>query len=179
MYKANVIRESQDQIWVFNDPLYLFHPVTQTSKFPRSCLGWWLWSCKGCRGSFGTSHPSTLMMAMAWGILCSLRRQPSQVICIPSFHCDYFFYYPQRRLCLKLYEGEENVFLSHRKAALVLHVLKWLLLKLRSAFRMTLQDMNRYLNAFWKPCHGTLTVTVLIPQRAFFPCLSGTFECCS
>lgn len=141
---------------------------------------------KGGSGLICGLATSLPFVMMAWGgsnvasISCwTAPIQPSRVICIPSLHCDLFFllaWHPGRGTALKPYEGETKVRVcpcvgwSRCKAALILHHIfdpvfrrgETAVIEAALCFQngpyllLWLQDMNRYLNAFWKSCHGTL-----------------------
>lgn len=126
-------------------------------------------------------------------------------ICIPSLHCDLFVRTtPQNRLCVNPVEGETKVCVCPCRLILLQSsahppphpdpVLffsrggKRPSLKLRYTFRMALLAAVTAGHEPLAECFleslswHIVTVTVLIPQRAFFffsSCLSGTFECCS
>ena len=201
------MRESQDQIWVINDPLHLRHPITQTSQTSQR-LPWWLTVVpqKGVGAHLGTSPPGGVGMGDLMQPPPPVGpRRSSQAICIPSLHCDLFFLllllarHPSIGAAWSLIKGETEVCVRPRRlitsqSSVILSYIwllfsegTWLSLKLRCAFRMALLAA---VTAGHKPFIWMLSGNLVMAHcnshcthssESFFfpPCLSGTFECCS
>lgn len=145
------MRESQDQIWVINDPLHLRHPITQTSQTSQR-LPWWLAvvSQNGGRGSFGDKPTWRCRHGRSDAASASCRTSPIQPSHMHSFSPLWSFSlarHPSMGAAWSLMKGETKVCVRPRRlitsqSSVILGYI-WLLfselsLKLRCAFRMAL-----------------------------------------
>lgn len=166
MYKANVMRESQDQIWVINDPLHLWSSGHTNFNISQRLPWLWAWSHRrlGSSRLWQRWHGRSEVASISWW---SAPIQPNHV-CMHSFSPLWPFSLawcpsvgsasrlmmqrlsPRRLITPQSSAPPSAAFWSCFPRGSCAALSDW------PYSLLWLQDMNRYLNAFWKACHGTL-----------------------